>query len=259
MKIEQHIRRKRLAQISLSNHAKSIILGSLLGNGTLICNATKNEKCVKVEIRHKKKEYLNWKTSFLNLIFSQGVSGCISFCTFSKKWIILSKVSEKLSKIHEVTHKKNKLKIRRTWLNHLKEMSLAVWWFDVGKNTKSGGVFCTDKFDDIKACLIISKYLQKVWNVSVFLSVKICKNRKYYRLCICRSELKKFFKIIIPHAPLIYDMFYKKILIVKNKDPFLQKRWISEIYDLLKHRENDETKEFFNQFRERYRDRKSVV
>lgn len=256
MKIEQHIRRKRLAQISLSNHAKSIILGSLLGDGCL--RIYKGYKNAKFSIRHSdiQKDYLDWKKTFL---VSGGVSGTISKGKpdgFSKqiKWIFQSHVSEELSKIHEVTHKQNKLKIQRTWLNHLTADSLAIWWFDDGSLTslRRRGVFCTDGFDE-KSCLILSQYLQKVWKVRVSVKPIFRKesNKSYYRLWLCTSELKIFLRIIIPHVPLIWDMFDKKILVC-YKDPFLQQRWISEIFYLLKDRENDDTKPFFDKFRERY-------
>jgi hypothetical protein len=255
MKIEQHIRRKRLAQISLSNHAKSIILGSLLGDGCM--RIYKGDKNAKFSIRHSdtQQEYLDWKKTFLGF---GGVSGTISKGTISKQRknasFFQSHVSEELSKIHEVTHKQNKLKIQRTWLNHLTASSLAVWWFDDGSLTslRRRGVFCTDGFDE-KSCLILSKYLQKVWNVRVSVKPIVRKesNKSYYRLWLCTSELKIFLKIIIPHVPLIWEMFDKKILVC-YKDPFLQQRWISEVFSLLKDRENTDTKPFFDKFRERY-------
>lgn len=254
MKIEQHIRRKRLAQISLSNHAKSIILGSLLGDGYM--RIYKGYKNATFSIRHSdtQKEYLDWKNHFLGF---GGVSGTISFSKNTSCATVFqfqSHVSEELSTIHEVTHKQNKLKIQRTWLNHLTASSLAVWWFDDGSLTslRRRGVFCTDGFDE-KSCLILSKYLQKVWNVRVSVKPIVRKesNKSYYRLWLCTSELKIFLKIIIPHAPLIWEMFDKKILIC-YKDPFLQQRWISEVFSLLKDRENTHTKPFFDKFRERY-------
>ena len=250
MKIEQHIRRKRLAQISLSNHAKSIILGSLLGDGCM--RIYKGDKNAKFSIRHSdtQKEYLDWKKTFLGF---GGVSGTITISKQNASFF-QSHVSEELSKIHEVTHKQNKLKIQRTWLNHLTASSLAVWWFDDGSLTslRRRGVFCTDGFDE-KSCLILSKYLQKVWNVRVSVKPIVRKesNKSYYRLWLCTSELKIFLKIIIPHVPLIWEMFDKKILVC-YKDPFLQQRWISEVFSLLKDRENTDTKPFFDKFRERY-------
>lgn len=256
MNVQQHIRRKRLAQLSLSNPVKSIILGSLLGDGCL--RTYKGYKNAKFSIRHtdRQKEYLEWKVSILML---GEVSGCISECkpdgfSKNKKWIFQSHVSENLSQIHELTHKQNKLKIKRSWLNHCTAASLAVWWFDAGSliSLKKRGVFCTDDFDE-KSCLILSQYLEKVWKISVLVRPIYRKkyDKLYYRLRICTSELKKFLRIILPHVPLIWDMFEQKMLI-NYKDPFLQQRWISEVYETVKHRETADTKEFFDTFRKRY-------
>ena len=117
---------------------------------------------------------------------------------------------------------------------------------------KRRGVFCTDGFDE-KSCLILSQYLEKVWKISVLVRPIYRKeyDKSYYRLRICTSELKKFLRIILPHVPLIWDMFEQKMLI-NYKDPFLQQRWISEVYDTVKHRETADTKEFFDVFRKRY-------
>jgi hypothetical protein len=189
---------------------------------------------------------LDWKNTFLGF---GGVSGTITTSKQNASFF-QSDVSEELAKIYEVTHKQNKLKIQRTWLNHLTASSLAVWWFDDGSLTslRRRGVFCTDGFDK-KSCLILRKYLQKVWNVRV--SVKPIVNKSDFRLWLCTSELIFFLKIIIPHVPLIWEMFDKKILVC-YKDPFLQQRWISEVFSLLKDRENTHTKIFFDKFRERY-------
>jgi hypothetical protein len=256
MNIEQHIRRKRLANISLSNQAKSIILGSLLGNGYL--RIYKGYKNATFSIRHtdSQKEYLTWKKAFLD---SGGISGTMSKSKPDDspeeiKWIFQSHVSTELTGIINVTHKQNKLKIRRTWLNHLTASSLAVWWCDAGSLTslRRRGVFCTDGFDE-KSCLILSQYLQKVWNVRASMKPIFRKkyNKYYYRLWLCSSELKTFLRIVIPHTPLIWDLFEKKIIIC-YKDRYLQQRWISEVFSLLKDRENNDTKEFFDRFRERY-------
>lgn len=49
-----------------------------------------------------------------------------------KKWIFQSAVSGQLTEIHNLTHQKNKKKIKRAWLNHLTPLSLAIWWYDDG-------------------------------------------------------------------------------------------------------------------------------
>jgi hypothetical protein len=72
-----------------------------------------------------------------------------------------------LSEIHNVTHKNNKLEIRRKWLNHLTAHSLAIWWFDDGSIISGGrrGVLCTDGFSEAE-CLLLAKYLLVVWKIN---------------------------------------------------------------------------------------------
>lgn len=252
MNVQNHVYRKQITKISLSSDAKSLILGSLLGNGCLrICKGYKNAK-FSICHSNEQKNYLEWKA---NILF--GSSGTI--CKpdgFSKevKWVLQSHVSEKFTQIHQVTHKLNKLNIRRTWLNHFTELSLAIWWFDNGSLIchRRRGVLCTDGFDE-KSCLLLSHYLLKVWKISV--KVKPIYRQKYekyyYRLWFSTEELKKFLTIIAPYTPPILDLFEKKMIIC-YKDQVLQQRWISELISLLDDEKNLKVKAFLEKFRERY-------
>jgi hypothetical protein len=254
--IQQHIRRKRLTNVSLSSQAKSIILGSILGDGCL--RIYKGYKNAKFSIRHSdtQRDYLKWKVNILRL---HDVTGTISVSKpdgFSKnvKWIFQSHVTAELTAIHKITHPNNKIEIQRAWLNHLTPLSLAVWWFDDGSLINSGrrGVFCTDSFD-LKSCQILKQYLQKVWGIMVKVKPIHRKtlNKSYQRLWICTSELKKLLRIIVPFVPLIWEIFEKK-MIIRYKDPILQQRWISELLDQLEKEKKEKTKLIICKLRERY-------
>lgn len=254
--LQQHIRKKQLANISLSSRAKNVILGSILGDGCL--RIYKGYKNAKFSIRHShdQKNYLKWKVQILR---SHGIIGCISKAKpdgFSKKpkWIFQSHVTEQLTQIHQVTHPHNQMKIRRRWLNHLTPEALAIWWFDDGSLIchRRRGVFCTDSFDT-KSCQLLKQYLLKVWNVRVTVKPIYRKksNKSYPRLWMCSSELQKFLRIIVAHAPLVWELFEKKMIIC-YKDPILQKRWISEILEHVNGLENDQKHSIVRKLRERY-------
>lgn len=220
--------RKIIAQIapSLSNQAKEIILGSLLGDGSLKINENYNN--ARFSFRHsiKQKEYFFWKTNAL-----KEISGKKDWWEQNDgKLRYQSSALEALTEIHKLVCKKNQLHIKRKWLNLLTPMSLAIWWMDDGSLVKNSrqGVFCTDGFD-LKAQQTLALYLQTVWKISV----KIGKTKKqggYYRLWIRSTEnLKNFFRIILPFVK-IEQMLPKFIILYK--DDYLQQRWISEISEL---------------------------
>ena len=257
MNLQQHLRRKSLSQISLSKNIKSILLGSLLGDGSL--QIYKRYKNAKFSIRHSntQKDYLFWKVCQLK----NEIPGKITQCNpdgFSTKvkWIFQSNVSEDLTKIYEITHPKKKKRIKRKWLNHLGLLGLAIWWFDDGSLIchRRRGVFCTDNFTK-KECQLLKNYLVKVHSIKVKVAPIHRKNlnKSYYRLWICNSELQKFLTLIASVVPLIHcgDLFDKK-MIIRYKNPVLQQRWISKLHSILKKRETYKNKEFFDKFRERY-------
>ena len=94
-----------------------------------------------------------------------------------------------------VTHKIGyKIYPRRSWLNHLTALSLAIWWFDSGSIVSGGrqGCLCTDGFSEGE-CKILAKYLLVVWGVRARVGPTQKKKRPfYYRLWFSTNQLKLF-------------------------------------------------------------------
>lgn len=221
----------------LSKKVESIILGSLLGDGSL--TISEKYRNARFSFRHSRvqKEYFQWKADELKEITSdrsQWIQG-----TEEKpdgwgtiKFRFQSAAMPALTELHHLTHKGtsgSKAKIRRVWLNKLTPLSIAIWWLDDGSLVSDSrqGVLCTDSFL-FEEVGILQKYLEVVWNVRTSIG-KIGKT-EHYRLWIrSTEELKKFLRIIIPHI-FIENMLYKILLVYK--DPMLQQRWISEVVKL---------------------------
>lgn len=226
-----------MVQSSLSDRCKEIILGSLLGDGSLKLH--KPYKNARFSFRHSinQRDYFYWKVKEMEEISSES-------CVWEDnegsglgrhKIRYQSLATESLTELYKLTHPHGKFEIRRKWLNLLTPLSLCVWWLDDG-SLVSGcrqGVFCTDDFQ-YKQLMVVVRYFKKVWNLNLRLG-KVAKQghrSKQYRLWIRSSEeLKRFFRIIIPHIPVV--SMVKKVLIL-YKDPELQERWISEICELLR-------------------------
>lgn len=217
----------------LSDQCREIILGSLLGDGSLkIHQAYKNAR---FSFRHsvQQREYFFWKVFQLKEISSEscwweqeknGLGG--------KMLRYQSNASEVLTELYQETHRKNRIEIRRRWLNQLTPRSLAVWWLDDGSLITNGrrGVLCTDPFT-YEEHKILAQYLSKVWGVKTAIGkitrVREGKRYEYYRLWIRSSEeLKKFLMIILPHVQ-VSSMLPKVLLLYRDSQ--LQQRWISEV------------------------------
>ncbi len=218
----------------LLDKCKEVILGSLLGDGSL--KMYPPYKNARFSFRHsvKQKEYFFWKAEQLKEISgssyywetksNDGLGG--------KKLRFQSLALPKLTDVYDLTHDKGKLHIRRKWLNMLSPLSLAIWWLDDGSlivNSRRG-VLCTDPFalEDQK---VLAQYLLKVWKIQTHIG-KISRDWKgkhieYYRLWVRSSEeLQKFLKIILPFVE-VPQMLPKVLLLYKSSE--LQQRWIAEV------------------------------
>ena len=217
----------------LSERSKEIILGSLLGDGSLkIHQPYKNAR---FSFRHSinQKDYFFWKAEEL-----KDISGNSYFWKQKpdgfggEKLRYQSLVLESLTEIYRLTHKRGRFIIRRKWLNMMTPLSLAVWWLDDGSlivNSRRG-VFCTDSFP-YEFQKILARYLYVVWGIKVKIAKTIRKKDgkilEYYRLWIrSGEELRKFLRIILPHIK-VASMLPKALLLYKNSE--LQQRWISEV------------------------------
>lgn len=214
---------------SLSCRCRDIILGSLLGDGSLKLH--KPYRNARYSFRHSKKnsEYFFWKVGELKEISSDN---CVWEQTDERgvKLRYQSLTSEELTELYVLTHPHHHFKIRRKWLNLLTPLSLCVWWLDDGSLVSDcrQGVICTDGFayEDL---LTAVKYLRKVWGLDPRIGSvsKQGPRADQYRLWFRSTEgLKKLLRIILPHVP-VPSMLYKVLMLYK--DPELQQRWISEV------------------------------
>ena len=222
-------------KVPLSDQTKEILLGSVLGDGSLRIH--KPYKNARFSFRHsiKQKSYFVWKakqfeeiSSDKNIWLQKPDKG------FSKNFKLRyqSRALESLTNLYKIISKRGKLKINRRWLNYLTPLSLAIWWLDDGSIISNGrkGVICTDGFDE-KSVKALARYLQVVWNIrtkpAIITRPRNGKQKEYWRLWIrSTSELKNFLSIILPYIK-VEEMLPKVILLYHDRQ--LQQRWISEI------------------------------
>ena len=238
MKPKINLSKKKIAKIPLSQECKSIILGTILGDGSL--KKYGNYANARLTIKHSvmQRDYMDWLVSKLKEIATPKSYFEIEASGFSKenKLVFQSCAISQITEIWELTGKNNKA-IYRSWLNHMDALSLAVWWFDDGSLMGNGrqGVFCTDNFDK-EYCQILAKYLQVVWGVESKVRKKSKKKYKEgrenldYRLFLGIESLRKLLIIILPYA---FTPFMVKKCLLIYKDIDFQKRWISQMKSLL--------------------------
>lgn len=215
-------------QPSLSVRCKEIILGSLLGDGSLKIH--KPYLNARFSFRHSinQSEYFHWKVHELKEISSEHCVWRQKADGFGgEKLRYQSRALESLTEMYHLTHARNDFHVTDKWLEALIPLSLAVWWLDDGSliaNTRKG-VFCTDGFvyDEV---LRLAHYMSGRWRIKT--RVGAIKTDQYRIWLDSSEELKKFLRLIVPVIP-VSSVLSKVILLYK--DPLLQQRWISEIHD----------------------------
>nr|YP_009519118.1 hypothetical protein [Caulerpa verticillata]AYC65087.1 hypothetical protein [Caulerpa verticillata] len=231
-----NLKKKKFTQISLSESCKAILLGSLLGDGSL--KIYKPYKNARFWIRHSinQQQYWIWKTKQLDEIKTKKSHQIEKPSGYSKnkKLLFQSAAKPQLTEIYNITYKKNSLQIKRRWLNFLTPLSLVIWWLDDGSIINDGkrGVLCTDGFPKTQI-QILKRYLFVVWEIETHIGTLNRtyngQKKQYFRLYINNTSLKKLFRLIMPFTPIdsIPSMLYKYCLLYKDTE--LQERWISEM------------------------------
>lgn len=215
--------------MEISNRCKEIILGSLLGDGSLVRG--KRYVLPRFEMRHSiiQEEYFFWKVKELKEISGRSAFRIQPPDGWSKKEKLHyhSRSLPALEKLYRLTRRNGKFCFKKDWLKLLTPISLLVWWLDDGSLIKNSrqGVFCTEGFKHHQLPLL-SQHLKKRWNIRT----AIGRRGKYHQLKIYSTEeLKKFLRLILPHFS-VKTMLPKVILLYK--DSYLQQRWISEVHQL---------------------------
>jgi hypothetical protein len=228
---------------TLSKEVECIILGSILGDGSLFKYA-KSRNAI-FAFRHSiiQKEYFYWKASSLAKISSLKSIQIQKPDGYSKnaKLLFTSKSLNSLTVLHKEIKDGKRYLLKDKWLNGLKPISLMIWWCDDGSLISNWrkGVLCTDGFDESFVKGLVW-YLEDVWKVKS--SCRFMKRNPrllesgnyskdgYFRIWFENSELKNFFRIIIPYIP-VKEMIYKFLFVYKDKR--FQESWISEVKSLI--------------------------
>ena len=239
-KYKPDLSRKEIAQIPLSENCKSVILGSLLGDGSL--KKEPGYANLRFKFRHSEvqADYFHWKVDLLKEIATEKSvqkQKADGYSTNSKL-LFQSGARTQLTMLWKKIGSNNMV-IERNWLNHLTALSLAVWWFNDGSLTskKRKGVLCTDNFP-VEECKTLAKYLKKSWNIDSRVRPIMRKENpknsytreQYYRLWLNNTEVRKLLLIVLPYAETEFTV--KKCLLI-YADPNHQQRWISDMRGLL--------------------------
>lgn len=212
-------------QRKLSKNQKTLLIGLLIGDGTICSNYV-----FKLSHSNEQLEYLKWKIKLLNdcNIKTNGIKKYISKCGFNTgKEVIYSQLAiiPTIKALRRSVYIPNKT-ITRKLLNWLTEREIAIWYMDDGyininQSKQRSSIQYTIKIStcvDKNTAKIIIMYFKEKWDIDFSFWEE--KQNKYSIRTASENDVIKFIKIVKPYILQVPSLLYK---IRKNitKDEFL--------------------------------------
>jgi hypothetical protein len=184
---------------SLTQYQKSIIIGSLLGDGYL--RVMKNRKNAFLEINHsyKQKEYVLWKYFALKNITAsppkarRGRGSRIAYRFFTRQ-------HEELTELFHLFYHAGEKIIPNITINPI---MLAVWFMDDGSRCRDSDVYLNTQQFSVRNQKKLLKFLDNQCGLQATLN----KDKEYKRIRFIKSSIPRLQRIISPY--IIPSMKYK--------------------------------------------------
>lgn len=179
----------------LTKQQISLIIGSLLGDGSLIKNGRRITPYFKVSHCEKQKEYLEYKhdvlkpisTNIFKNIDKRGNSVMYGFNTLSNCYLI---------ELRDLFYTNNTKVIKEELINYIDELSLAIWYFDDGSIGKTNCRLSTESFT-FEENNILKNILIRKFNIEP----KVCKYKNYCYLHFNKTNSEKLINIVKEYCP----------------------------------------------------------
>ena len=187
---------------SLTGFERSLIVGSLLGDGYMRIIPGRSNAFLEINHSIKAKEYVDYKYQSLKRLCESAPKerntneGRVAYRFFTKQ-------SEELTKLYNQFYKNNKKIIPKDLI--LDGVTLAVWYMDDGSKCRDHDIYLNTQQFSINDQKIL---LSKLRNISI--DARLNKDKKYYRIRILKTSIKTFMEIISPH--IFTSMRYKLVM-----------------------------------------------
>lgn len=223
----------------LSKEQKSLLIGLLLGDGTISSNYV-----FKLSHSETQREFLEWKVKLLNKfgIKNNGIKEYISTCGYNTgKNVLYSQMSlnPTIKALRRTVYVPKKT-ITRRLLNWLNPLGLAIWYMDdgcinVNTSKQRSSIQHTIKIAtciDEETVNIIIQYFLEVWNIK-FRPFKEGKGT-FSIASSSEKDCENFINIVKPYIEQVPSLLYK-IRDNFTKEEFIaQQKAVSEAQDITK-------------------------
>lgn len=183
---------------SLSQVQRSVVLGSLLGDGYLRILKGRNNAFLEINHAYSQKEYVDWKYSLPKSIVKSPPKRRINN---GKRvaYRFFTRQNEVLTELHKQFYVQNTKIIPHIVLDPL---SLAIWYMDDGSQCRASDVYLNSQHFDLESQMNLLSALEKLG-----LQARLNKDKKYYRIRFLKSSLIHLKNLVRQH--IIPSMRYK--------------------------------------------------
>lgn len=187
---------------SLTKFERSIIIGSVLGDGHIRIIPGRNDAFLEINHSLKAKDYVDYKfQSLKRLVISSPKERTTN--EGRNAYRFFTKQDKDITNIFKLFYKNG----RKIIPNNLKldPISIAIWYMDDGSKSRDRDIYLnTQQFsiNDQK------KLLNSLRDMGI--NARLNKDKKYYRIRILKESISDFMKIISPH--IIPSMNYKLVM-----------------------------------------------
>jgi len=187
---------------SLTGFERSIIIGSLLGDGYMRIIPGRADAFLEINHSIKAKAYVDYKyTSLKRLCESapkkrDGNEGRIAYRFFTKQY-------KELTELYNQFYKNSKKIIPKNLI--LDPVILAIWYMDDGSKCRNHDIYLnTQQFSINDQKILLSKLR------ALHINARLNKDKKYHRIRILKTSIKTFMGIISPYV--FKSMRYKLVM-----------------------------------------------
>ena len=172
---------------SLSEAQHSLVIGSLLGDGSMRC---KTHALLEINHSASQRSYVDWKYQHLAELVAtppslrQGNGNRVAY-----RFVTRSHSS--LTPYYELFYE---FKRKRVPALELSSLSLAVWFMDDGSRSRSAVYLNTQQFDEGAQWRLV-ELLQRQWGIKASLN----RDKSYYRIRIAVASMPRFIDLVEPH------------------------------------------------------------
>lgn len=200
-----------LEEFNIDEDGKQVLLGSLLGDGSLqIQKGGKNAFYREIHSL-KQKDYLIWKNQFLKVFDTKLHEYSIYDSRTNKTYysvLLWSKTSQILTYYYNILYKERRKTISQELLNEINIFGLAIWYMDDGCYHYGDGrcQLGTDALS-YQEHLLIKDWLRRIFGINIQIHKRIKSNKESYTTVLTKIETDKFLNLIEPF--IIPNMYYK--------------------------------------------------